>query len=270
MEKDVSTLPLSPKPSTIVFGYHSRIMSLTEMPPNKTCRLSRVRVVVRDVTGRFCWDLIPGSADPEGSEALCYHKTTGATTTLDSDNGNSQNIKGSTAIDKNSKAITEVDSKNSVETANTANTANTSNTSEISNTVETVDNNHQKERIGQYPNSSVVRTDPTQELLAFIARKRTASSAKFAAFVAAFDPHSQTEDNASIQASKITYEAHQEADKVYGLAGCSTTNNQNNNITIGAPESGCHPVIPAIQPAALTSFDRCRQALAHVSLIKIQ
>jgi hypothetical protein len=220
-----SATPTSPKPASVVFGYQSKIMSLTEMPPNETCRLSRVRVVVRDVTGRFCWDLIPASADPEGSEALCYH--TSDPVSLAAVVGNDR----FTAM-KPSLPVT-------------------------------------------LP-PTVVRHERTYDLLEFIKSQGTDASTQFGEFIATFDPHrqkqqsqqSQQSQQASIGTTEMAYEAQLAADQVHGL-GCGVLQqgSAKSSVTLGAPESGCQSVCPIIQNGQLTSFDRCRQALAHVRLI---
>ena len=258
------TLDTLHKPATIVFGYQSRIMSLTEMPPNEVCRLSRVRVVVRDVTGRFCWDLIPASADPEGSEALCYHKVVATPVST-------------ATIDAISTAI--------FDATNTANTANTGvgATSALNSEHATAD-----EATDTHVPSAILRNERTNDLLEFIGNQDTDASKQFERFVADFDPHhlDQQQTPQTQHTTQCTYKAQVTADQVHGL-GCGTLTplqdkvnaanaaNEGNtgkphgklSVTRGAPESGCRPVLPAIQPASLTSFDRCRQALAHLGFL---
>ena len=267
------------KAPTIVFGCASRLMSLTEMPPNETCRLSHVRVVVRDVTGRFCWDLLPGSADAEGSEALCYHKTvvastdTVATPGAPATSGTSSTSATSTTSNAPATIDTAAPASISVDKTTAASSSSSSSAESI------------------VPKISV-KKDRMDDLLQFLASRDTDASEQFGEFIEKNDPHQhvRTKDHASIAGMANSYQAQLVADQVHGLGhgttkkkeckkmtkkGDSSRGNKGNegnrrngvtNVTLGAPESGCQSIIPAIQPSSLTSFDRCRQALAHVSL----
>jgi hypothetical protein len=238
----------SSEPRTIVFGYQSRIMSLTEMPPNKSCRLSRVRFVVRDVTGRYCWDLIPASADSEGSETLCYHRA-------DDISNNSENVK---------------DDQTSSEGGGLSTT-----------TLEPPPPVFASEITLEATPSSVI-TERISDLLKYIDTERTDASVQFGRFITKFDPHKQNKESklsndSSIKATEIMYRSQLIADRVNGLGSATlqkshtkeektSASGKGKKVTVGAPESGCQPVYPTIQNGRLTSFDRCRQALAHVSL----
>ena len=263
-------------PSTIVFGYHSRIMSLTEMPPNDICKLSRVRIVVRDVTGRYCWDLIPSSADPEGSEALCYHRKMEGVENVANVQGSGD---GGDGGKKGEGGDGGGDIDSDIDTTSTVNeidaldiVVNSIHTDDDNN-----DNNDNNDNINnldvekKIEKETIQNTDPTLELLSFIKnnqnKNESSSLNQFAEFVTKFNPYQQ-KDGLLSHSSTSTYNAHIKADQVHGLGSSNKNNRKNqNNITIGVPESGCQSVVPTIQPATLTSFDRCRQALAHLGFL---
>ena len=284
---------------SIIFGFRSRIFSLSEIPPDEQIGLSRVRLVVRDTTGRYCWDLIPTSADPMGSNAVLVPKVPVNekidTTKTDPENVDStrlpvtltQESKPEESIhpEKVQKAAMpqvgeDVENPDGQKlTLDNLEKSDEGKLDELPSEKDNESNNYELEANLSSLAIPQNGTDRLDDLLLFIKNNGDIASTcdsnnRKQSQISNPPSHSSTSErflefvkdadpsNWDASASK---KSMQDECKVQLLAD-EVSGVASLNSTTGS-ELGCKTIEPVIQPSSLTEMDRCRQILAQVRIV---